>query len=184
MYFPNPPIFLIRRIIKTYSKNQIMDFEPKDNAEETPEDLEFAEPQKRKPLEILRDTEAFLRRPTVGAIVPIVSPELSKRIEEASFIAEDTLSELAEIDFDQISDWELRPARIKIGLSFVGFSALTILVLLLYLTTLHPELNPTQQIGLYWREYVWFVCLGVTGMFILGREAMRQVEKPSKSPKR
>ena len=161
-----------------------MDFEPKASTEETPENLEFAEPKKRKPLEVLRDTEAFLRRPTVGAIVPIVSPKLSKRIEEASLVAEDTLSELADIDFDQISDWELRPARIRIGLSFVGFSALMILVLLLYLTTLHPELNARQQIGLYWHEYVWFVCLGVTGMFILGREAMRPVEKPRKSQKR
>ena len=161
-----------------------MDFEPKASDEQTPENVEFAEPKKRKPLEVLRDTEAFLRRPTVGAIVPIVSPELSKRIEEASFVAEDTLNELAEIDFEQISDWELRPARIRIGLSFVGFSALIIIVLLLYLTTLHPELNPVQQIGLYWHEYVWFVCLGVTGMFLLGREAMRPVEKPQNSKKR
>ncbi|MEM7555859.1 MAG: hypothetical protein AAF378_17525 [Cyanobacteria bacterium P01_A01_bin.84] len=175
-----------------------MEFEPKPNSQSSEEELEFVEPVSRKPLEILRDTEAFIRRPVVGAIVPILSDKLdedntsrgnfrnnlAQRIESASSIAEETLAELAEIDIDNISDWELRPARMRIGLSFIGFSGLMIVVLLLYLTTLHPELSPTEQIGKFWHQYVWFVCLGIAGMFILGREAMRPINKPQKSRKR
>jgi hypothetical protein len=52
-----------------------------------------------------------------------------------------------------------------------------IVVLLLYLDTVHPELSTVQQIGKYWYQYVWFVCLGVAGMFLLGREAMRSAQK-------
>ncbi len=53
-----------------------------------------------------------------------------------------------------------------------------ILVLALFFTTLHPEMSASQQIGTFWGEYIWFVCLGVAGMFLLGREAMRPVNKP------
>ncbi|MGH8001418.1 MAG: hypothetical protein ACREPR_18845, partial [Brasilonema sp.] len=98
-------------------------------------------------------------------------------------LAEDSLQDLAEIDLDKISDWELQPARIRVGLSFVGFGALMIVVLLLYLNTLHPELSTVQQISKYWYQYVWFVCLGVAGMFVLGREAMRIAEQQQNSDK-
>ncbi len=149
------------------------------------ENLEFAEPdESRKPLILLRDTEALLRRPTVATLVPILPPNLANRLQAASEVAEDSLNDLASIDIDGISDFELRSPRIRIGLSFVGFGALMILVLLLYLWGLHPELSAVQQIGLYWHEYVWFVCLGVAGMFILGREAMRPTQKQRKSKKR
>jgi hypothetical protein len=67
----------------------------------------------------------------------------------------------------------LQPARINIGLTFVGFAALMILVLLLYINTLDPQLNTVEQIRKYWYQYVWFVSLGVTGMFLLGREVIR-----------
>lgn len=138
----------------------------------------FAEsPTVRKPLELLRDTEAFLRRPTVDAIALILPPKLSQDLDKASLIAEDTLEELAKIDLAEITDFELRSARIQVGLSFVGFGALMLVILLLYLQTLHPELNPAQQISNYWYEYIWFVNLGVAGMFVLGREAMRPVGK-------
>lgn len=146
-----------------------MDFEP-----QTTEKVEFAELlATRKPLELLRDTEALLRRPAVSTLVPILPPKLAKKMQIASSIADESLKELAEIDLNKISDLELRPARIRVGLSFVGFGALMIVVLMLYLNTLHPELNAVQQIGKYWYQYVWFVCLGVAGMFILGRETMR-----------
>lgn len=154
-----------------------MDFEREVPAENTTEELEFAEPNPRKPLKILQNTEALLRRPTVGVLVPILPPKLSENLQEASDIADDSLEKLAEIDLNKINDWELRPFRIRIGLSFVGFSSLTILVLALFLTTLHPEMTPTQQIGKYWGQYIWFVCLGVAGMFLLGREAMRPINK-------
>lgn len=137
----------------------------------------------RKPLEILRDAEIALRRPTVAAIVSIIPSSLSDKITAASDRAEQTLHQLANIDTDSITDWELRPARIAIGLSFVGFGALTLIILILYLNTLHGELTIPEQIGQYWYEYIWFVNLGVTGMFVLGREAMRQPQR-KKKPKR
>ena len=66
----------------------------------------------------------------------------------------------------------------------MGFGALMILVLLLYLKSLHPALNTINQIRQCWYEYVWFVSLGITGMFILGREAMRPIPKLKKIKKR
>jgi hypothetical protein len=162
-----------------------MNFEREANFQNPTEEFEFAQPATpAKPLELLRDTEALLRRPTVATLVPLLPPKLGKNLQAASCVAEDSLKELAEIELEKISDWELRSARIRVGLSFVGFGALMIVVLLLYLTTLHPQLSPVEQIGLYWYQYVWFVCLGVAGMFILGREAMRPTEKPQKFNKR
>jgi hypothetical protein len=161
-----------------------MDFEPQPTARTASRKVEFARsPDPRKPLELLRDTEALLRRPAVAAIVPILSPKVARRVEVASSVAEESLRDLAEIDLEKISDWELQPARIQVGLSFVGFGALMIIVLLLFLNTLHPELNTVQQIGKYWYQYVWFVCLGVAGMFMLGREAMRTAQRQQNSDK-
>ena len=154
-----------------------MDFEREVPVEKTTKELEFAEPEPRKPLEILRNTEALLRRPTVAALVPILPPKLSENLQEASDIADDSLEELGEIDLSKINDWELRPFRIRIGLTCVGFSSLMIIILALFLTSLHPEMSPTQQIGTYWGGYIWFVCLGVAGLFLLGREAMRPINK-------
>lgn len=158
-----------------------MDFESKANAPDVTDNIEFAQPTTtRKPLELLRDTEALLRRPTVATLSPILPPKLSNRFQASSSLADDSFKELAEIDLDTISDFELRPTRICVGLSFVGFGALMILVLLLYLNTFHPELSTVEQTRQYWYEYVWFVSLGVTGMFILGREAMRPMPKRRK----
>ncbi len=161
-----------------------MDFEPQNTAPTATENVEFADPKPRTPLELLRDTEALLRRPTINAIAPILPSEINKRLSTASVVADDTLNELAQIDIDEISDWELRPARIYVGLGFVGFGALTVIILLLYLSTLHPELSATEQVGKYWYQYIWFVNLGVAGMFLLGREAMRPVQQKKKKKKR
>ncbi|AFZ01132.1 hypothetical protein [Calothrix sp. PCC 6303] len=133
----------------------------------------------RKPLELLRETEALLRRPTVSVLAPILPANLSQGLDQASLIAEDTLENLAKIDLDEITDFDLRTARIHVGLSFVGFGALMLVILLLYLQALHPEMSASEQIYHYWYEYVWFVNLGVAGMFVLGREAMRPVQKNS-----
>lgn len=158
-----------------------MDFDSKATAQTPQDNREFVQlATNRQPLEILRDTEALLRRPTVATLIPLLPPNLSKRLATASFLAENSLNELAEIELDKISDFELRPARISIGLSLVGFGALMILVLLLYLNTLHPELSTIGQIRQFWYEYIWFVSLGVTGMFLLGREAMRPIQKQRK----
>jgi hypothetical protein len=131
----------------------------------------------RQPLELLRYTEAGLRRPIVVILGGILPPQLSQKLQVASTVADAYLQELAQINLEDISDWELHPARIYIGLTFVGFGALMILVLLLYLQSLHPALNTIEQVRQYWYKYVWFVSLGVTGMFILGREAMRHTQR-------
>ena len=158
-----------------------MDFESKANAPTSTDNIEFAQQTtSRKPLQLLRDTEALLRRPTVATLSPILPPKLSNKFQATSSLADDSFKELAEIDLDTISDFELRPVRIRVGLSFVGFGALMILVLLLYLNTLHPELSTSEQIRQYWYQYIWFVSLGVAGMFMLGREAMRPMPKRRK----
>lgn len=135
-------------------------------------------------LKLLRSTETALRRPTVAMLIPILPPKLSHKLQVASNVADQSWQELVEINLEQISDFELRPVRIYIGLCFVGFGALMILVLLLYINSLHPALNTLDQVRQYWYEYVWFVSLGITGMFILGREAMRPTLKTKKSQKR
>ena len=127
-----------------------------------------------KPLELLRDTEALLRCKAVETLVTVLPPPVAISLVELSAVAEDSLNQLAEIELDQISDFELQPARILVGLSFVGFGSLAIVFLMLYLYTLHPELSTVEQVGQYWYQYAWCVSLGVAGMFILGREAMRQ----------
>ena len=149
-----------------------MDFDPESNSWKKVKYTGFAEPSSRKPLEILQATEGLLRRQTVDVLVPILPQPLANKLQVTSVVAEDSLSQLAEIDINRISDLELQPARILIGLSFVGFGGLAIALLLLYLYTLHPK-SPFEQIGKYWHQYIWFVCLGVTGLFMLGREAMR-----------
>ena len=148
-----------------------MEFDPESNSWKKVKYTGFAELPSRKPLELLRDTEGLLRRQTIDALVPILPQPLANRLEATSVVAEDSLSQLAEIDIAQISDLELQPARILVGLSFVGFGALAIALLLLCLYTQHP--SPFEQIGKYWHLYIWFVGLGVTGLFMLGREAMR-----------
>ncbi len=158
-----------------------MDFESKAKAPTATDNIDFAPATTtRKPIELLRETEALLRRPTVATLAPILPPKLSNRLQTASSLADDSFKELSQIDIDNISDFELRTARICVGLSFIGFGALMILVLLLYLNTLHPELNAIEQMRQYWYQYVWFVSLGIAGMFILGREAMRPTPKRRK----
>ena len=162
-----------------------MDCEGKATAPTAGKNIEFAQLiTTRQPLELLRYTEAVLRRPTLAVLTPILPPKLSKKLQLASIVADESLQELAEIDLEQISDFELRPARIYIGLSFVGFGALMILVLLLYLNSLHPALNTIDQMRQYWYAYVCFVSLGITGMFVLGREAMRPIPKTKKFKRR
>ena len=158
-----------------------MDFEPEVTATSMPEATEFAEPPERSafkagtltPLELLRDTEGLLRRKTLATLTPVLPPPVASSLQDASEVADESLNQLAEIDLDEISDEELKPARILIGLTFSGFGALFLVLLLLYLYLLHPELSPAEQVREYWYQYIWFVCLGVAGMMMLGREAMR-----------
>ncbi len=140
-------------------------------------------PTARKQLKLLRDTKALLRCKTVKTLVTVLPPPVATNLSELLAVVEDSLNQLAEIELDEISDFELQPARIIVGLSFVGFGALAIVFLILYLYTLHPELNSVEQIRKYWYQYTWFVSLGVAGMLILGREAMRSrfLKRPDNS---
>lgn len=156
-----------------------MEFEPNASPKSTPRPAPFAEPPIRKPLVLLRDTERSLRRKTVETLTPILPEPLAINLGEASLVAEESLEQLAAIDLDEITDADLQPARIKMGLMFVGFGALAIVFLLLYFNTLHPELTPVQQVRHYWYQYIWFVSFGVAGMFVLGREAMRPPMEPN-----
>ncbi|OUL31319.1 hypothetical protein BV372_20375 [Nostoc sp. T09] len=157
-----------------------MDFEGKATSTTATDNMELPSANTRKPLVLLRDTEALLRRPAVETLLPILPPKLSNKLQTASSLAEESLKELAEINLEEIGDFDLRPARIRVGLSFVGFGALMILILLLHLKTLNLQFSTVEQMQQFWYQYVWFVCLGVAGMFILGREAMRPIRKPRK----
>jgi hypothetical protein len=161
-----------------------MDFEDKATTTTATDKTELPSTNARKPLELLRDTEALLRRPTVETLVPILPPKLSNKLQTASSLAEESLKELAEINLEEIGDFDLRPARIRVGLSFVGFGALMLVILLLHLKTLNLQFNSIEQMQKFWYQYVWFVCLGVAGMFILGRESMRPIRKQRKLQKR
>ena len=60
-----------------------MDFEGKATAPISRKNikLEFAQPSKTsKPLELLRYSEAVLRRPTVAVLTPILPPKLSQKV--------------------------------------------------------------------------------------------------------
>lgn len=137
---------------------------------------EFAEPEPRKPLVLLRNTERSLRLKTVETLVPLLPEQAAINLESASVVAEESLNQLADIDLAEISDEDLRPARILMGLLFIGFGALAMTSLLLYLYTLHPEMDAMEQVRHHWYQYVWFVCLGISGLFMVGREAMRPKE--------
>lgn len=137
---------------------------------------EFADPVTRSPLVSLRDTERSLRMKTVDAIVPWLPERAALNLGEASLIADESLDELAEIDLGSITDAELKPARMQVGLLFLAFGALAMAFLSLCLYLVHPHLNVNQQLHHYWYQYVWFVGLGISGLFMIGREAMRPVE--------
>lgn len=142
----------------------------------TAKSVNFAEPLPRKPLALLRDTERALRLRTIATLVPVLPNQTIATLRGVSYLADESLEVLADIDLDTITDAELKSVRIQMGLVFIGFGALMVLFLLLYFNTLHPELKPIAQVKLYWHQYVWFVGLGIAGMFMLGREAMRPPE--------
>jgi len=137
---------------------------------------EFAEPIPRKPLVLLRDTERSLRVKAVDAIVPLLPENVAINLGEASLVADESLEQLAEIDLDSITDEDLKPVRMQVGMLFIAFGALAMAFLSMCLYLTHPQMTMGEQIHHYWHQYVWFVCLGISGLFMLGREAMRPVE--------
>lgn len=127
----------------------------------------------QKPLKIFYGAEGFLRRRVVKTMYPLLPLEIAADLQDTSLLAEESLQELATINVEEVSDRELQSPRILISLTFIGFSGLLISFLLLYLSTTHPHLSLKQQIGYYWYQYIFSVCLGVTGLLLLGREVMR-----------
>ncbi|MDX2243258.1 MAG: hypothetical protein NW224_21470 [Leptolyngbyaceae cyanobacterium bins.302] len=139
---------------------------------------EFAEPVVRKPLILLRDTERSLRVKTVETIAPLLPEQIAENLGEASIVADKSLEQLAKIDLDTITPAELKPARMQMGMLFVGFGALAITFLLMFQSLLPSQMDIAEQVRRSWHQYVWFVGLGITGLFMMGREAMRPVELP------
>jgi len=137
---------------------------------------EFAEPVARKPLVLLRDAERSLRVKTVDAIVPLLPEKAATNLGEASLVADESLARLAEVDLDAITDEDLRPARMQVGMLFLGFGALTMTFLLMVELVLHSDWSVGEQVQHFWHQYIWFVGLGVSGLFMIGREAMRPFE--------
>ncbi|HEY9748002.1 MAG TPA: hypothetical protein V6C63_04960 [Allocoleopsis sp.] len=69
---------------------------------------------------------------------------------------------------------ELQPARLRVGLFFVGSGAISLGLLWLYIKWVCPEFGPVEQMTYFWQPYIWSVGLGVSGLFMLGREVMRR----------
>ncbi|WP_017720983.1 hypothetical protein [Kamptonema formosum] len=162
-----------------------MNFEPQPKSEATPERLEFAFPPARESLDLLQDADRALsgldvtsapavsgadfgagETPALEECIAAETPALRERV--LAF-----LSELAKIDRGAIGDEELQPARIQVGLTFIGFGGLAMVLLLVYIGSLHPELSWMERVREYWYQYIWFVCLGVAGMMMVGRESIR-----------
>lgn len=127
----------------------------------------------RSPLVRFQQTETFLRQQTLDRLTPVLPIQTARKFNQWSQLADDSWQQLTQIDLAAITDQELKSARILIGLTLAGFGSLFLVWLLLYLYVLHPESNPSAQIRAYWYPYIGFVSLGVTGLILLGREAMR-----------
>jgi hypothetical protein len=174
---------------------------PAESPAENTEMWEFAEPPERQRLDVV-----MVPPETIPSLEPqcdrsqaMFAPPQDKIADWLSVPAEDmaeasqppSLREkivnfylaLTKIDRQRITDLEMQPARIQTGLLFVGFSALLLMWLLLHSHTIHPGLTSVQQIQRYWEPYITFVCMGVAGMMMLGREAMRpRVKLPVNQP--
>ncbi|WP_254563582.1 hypothetical protein [Oscillatoria sp. HE19RPO] len=152
-----------------------MDWQPERISQTPPETLEFEEPETLLPLELMPVREGYLDLELPeDANLPIALADLSVSSSQADAAeAQIPLIEQIKRELEDVGDEDLKPARIQIGLLFVGVSALLLMSLLLYITAMHPGLTVKQQMLRYWSEYVGFVGLGVAGLMMLGREAMR-----------
>ncbi|HIK27268.1 MAG: hypothetical protein N3E45_05985 [Oscillatoriaceae bacterium SKW80] len=156
----------------------------------TPQIPEFAQPPSRESMELrlsipleskaeeAEATEASLPSMAIETVETAKQGRLSAIVKAASKAASAYFTELAETEFARISDTELQPARIQIGLTFIGFSALALVFLLVYIISLHPDMSALERVRYYWYQYILFVSLGVTGMFMLARESIRPKSQP------
>lgn len=147
-----------------------MNLQPEATPPDIPSTLEFAEPSVPQTLEL---SQVKLKQ-TPEVLPDLLLEPLERELEEAPSLG--VIEFLQELNWDvirSVSDRDLRPARIQVGLTFVGFGSLMLVFLLLYIYGVHPELRALEHIGSYWYPYIWFVSLGVSGLFMLGRESMR-----------
>ncbi len=161
---------------------------PAESPAENTEMWEFAEPPERQRLDVVMVPPETI--PTSGQ--DYIADWLSVPAEDMAEASQPPSTRekivnfylaLTKIDRQSITDAEMQPARIQTGLLFVGFSALLLMWLLLHSHTIHPGLTSVQQIQRYWEPYITFVCMGVAGMMMLGREAMRpRVKLPVNQP--
>ena len=156
-----------------------MNPEPKPIPASAQNSLDFAEPLPQT-LEFLEPLESASETPVMeSAVAPVMEaieaadPSVEVTGREATIAAGILLKKLTAINLGDIDDQDLRPARIQVGLAFVGFGALMLIFLLLYLNNQQPDLTAAERIQHHWYEYVWFLGLGVAGLFMLGRESMR-----------
>ena len=155
-----------------------MNFEPQPQLEATPERLEFAEPPAGESLQLLQEAQPALPELHVTGATAGEGAGFGADFDagETPALGERALafvSELAKIDRGAISARELQPARIQAGLTFIGFGGLGMVLLLVYIGSLHPELSWMERVREYWYQYICFVCLGVAGMMMVGRESIR-----------
>ncbi len=145
---------------------------------------EFAEPPLREKLDLQLNIPPVLHSPEENS-TPLEFENPSSVIENkpvvgvrfllaVSTAASHFFAEAAKIDRDSISDWEMKPARIYTGLTFSGFSALGLILLMFYISRFHPELAKGEWVKYFWYQYILLVSLGVAGMSMLGREALRR----------
>lgn len=168
-----------------------MELEPKPTQPLQPDSLEFAEPPAVETLE-LQPKEALdlviepASTEETSVPVEILEPvdiklnssiSIPQKIQQNWQTTQLFFSQLAQIDRRTIDDIEMQPARIKVGLSFVGFGALGMVLLLLHISSIHPNYSFAERLESYWYQYIWFVCLGVAGLFMLGRESLRPVDR-------
>ena len=138
----------------------------------SPKSWDFAEPSEFAELEF---AEPPLPQ-TIDLLPPLETDEASWAIavEPPVAIAPDSIANTpATRPWSLPTTTELQPARLQIGLFFVGSGATSLALLWLYLKWVCPEFGPAEQMTYYWQPYIWFVGLGVAGLFMLGREVMR-----------
>jgi hypothetical protein len=147
--------------------------EPEARSSANPESLEFAEPPVPQTIELLPPLERSPRpKPSIDAVPkrsPVPASEPDSTIDPA----------LKPGLFAPLTAEELRPARIRVGLGFVGASACTLFGLWAYIKWFYAEFGLAESMSHFWYPYTLFIGLGVAGFFMLGREALRpQPEDP------
>jgi hypothetical protein len=133
------------------------------------EPLEFAEPPLPQTIDLLPPLEpaADLPSPLEITVEPPATPA-------ATAIASAPVAEAPTARPWLPTTTELQPARLRVGLFFVGSGAISLGLLWLYIKWFCPEFGPVEQMTYFWQPYIWFVGLGVSGLFMLGREVMRR----------